>query len=161
MSMTGDATFSPCRLYRYVLWRRWAESPRYAMFIGLNPSTADERTDDPTIRRCIRFASDWGYDGLCMTNLFAFRATAPEVMRQAADPIGPQNDDTLFAHAAHAAVVIAAWGVHGQHRGRDTAVRQMLPVLHYLRLTRAGLPGHPLYLPATSLPILWQPGRTP
>ena len=77
------ATFSECRKYRYTLWRRWDGlfASGYAMFIGLNPSTADETNDDPTIRRCIGYARDWGYGGLCMTNLFAFRATLPKNMK--------------------------------------------------------------------------------
>ena len=152
------ATFSPCRTYRYTLWRDlevlgW-QSPRYAMFIGLNPSTADEVRDDPTIRRCMGFAKSWGFPRLCMTNLFAFRATDPAVMKAAADPIGPDNDRWLVALAHHAAVVVAAWGTHGTFRDRDKAVRLLLPGrLHCLRETKDGFPAHPLYLPKTLTPV--------
>lgn len=95
--------FSEDRAFRYTLWREWdvdsltgcaddlPHGHQFAQFIGLNPSTADETRDDPTIRRCIGFAKLWGYGALCMTNLFAFRATKPRDMRQAADPIGPEN----------------------------------------------------------------------
>jgi hypothetical protein len=80
------------------------------MFVGLNPSTADETSDDPTIRRCIAFAKSWGYSALCMTNLFAYRATDPKIMKKAQYPVGPDNDDYLKMLSAGAGVVIAAWG---------------------------------------------------
>lgn len=83
------------------------------MFIGLNPSTADDKIDDPTIRRCINFAQSWGYGGLCVTNLFAFRATLPSNMKSAKDPIGPENDKSPIAHAKDARIVVAAWGCMG------------------------------------------------
>jgi hypothetical protein len=123
------------------------------MFVGLNPSTADEVADDPTIRRCIRFAKEWGYSGLCMANLFAYRATDPREMLAATDPIGAENDRYLLEYAAGANLVIAAWGNHGNHGNRHTAVKQILPSLYCLKVTRTGMPGHPLYLPQTLKPI--------
>lgn len=157
--MESSAQFSPCRRYRYSLWRTWhgllPNAKGYAMFVGLNPSTADETNDDPTIRRCIAFAQSWGYEGLCVTNLFAFRATRPDDMKAADDPVGPENDKTLCDLAKSAGVVVAAWGVHGTHAGRADEIRAMLPRLHYLRLTRDGHPGHPLYLPKSLTPIPW------
>lgn len=78
--MKSDAELSKCRTYRYALWRTWDESKPFAMFVGLNPSTADELEDDPTIRRCINFSKLWGYGGLCMVNLFAYRATDPTAL---------------------------------------------------------------------------------
>lgn len=90
----------------------------YAMFIGLNPSTAGDVEDDPTIRRCIQFAKDWGYGALCMTNLFAFRATDPAVMKSYSEPIGSDTDAVLAELAKNAGVVVAAWGNHGKHLGR-------------------------------------------
>ena len=153
-TMERSASLSPCRTYRYSLWRRWGVGS-YAMFIGLNPSTADETTDDPTIRRCVAFATAWGFSALCMTNLFAYRATQPAVMKGALDPVGPHNDAALCELARGAGVVVAAWGAHGVHRGRDKAVRAMLPDLRFLRLTKDGHPGHPLYLPANLQPEFW------
>ena len=123
------------------------------MFVGLNPSTADETQDDPTIRRCIAFAKAWGYGGVCMTNLFAYRATLPEVMKATSDPVGPDNDEYLRALAADAGVVVAAWGANGTHKGRDAEVRKLLPELHCLALTKDGHPGHPLYLRKTLTPF--------
>jgi len=162
--MTKQTIFSPCRTYRYALWREWIGGEGYAMFVGLNPSTADETQDDPTIRRCIAFAKDWGYAALCMTNLFAFRATEPAKMKAAADPIGPENDFHLMRLAKDAGVIVAAWGAHGTYRGRATEMMAMLRSLqapgtegkrlHCLRLTKDGHPGHPLYLPKTLTPVL-------
>lgn len=151
-SIERSAVLSPCRTYRYALTRRWGRGP-YAMFIGLNPSTADETHDDPTIRRCIAFARAWGYEALCMTNLFAYRATQPADMKKAADPVGWENDSTLTTLARCSGVVVAAWGAHGTYKGRDQSARLLVPRLHYLRLTKDGHPGHPLYLPASLKPI--------
>ena len=151
---TRDATLSKDRRYRYALWRRWGDGP-YLLFIGLNPSTADEYEDDPTIRRCRRFAMDWGFDALCMANLFAWRATAPTDMKAAKDPVGRDNDAWLRKLAAGAGRTVAAWGVHGGHQGRDQAVMRLVPGLHHLGLTKAGHPRHPLYLPASTLPQPW------
>lgn len=147
--------FSPCRTYRYTLWREFdvPVNDGYVMFIGLNPSTADEVNDDPTIRRCIEFAKSWGYSALCMTNLFAFRATKPVEMIAAADPVGPDNDTYLIDLARNAGVVVAAWGTHGTHLGRDVTVRTLVPNLHCLKKTINGHPGHPLYLRADLVPV--------
>ena len=152
-SMKSGASFSPCRRYRYSLWRNWADTANgYAMFVGLNPSTADETDDDATVRRCIGFAKAWDYAGLCMANLFAFRATYPSNMKAAADPVGPDNNQALHHLAKEAGIIVAAWGVHGAHLARGDTVRAMLPNLHYLRLTKAGYPCHPLYLPKALTP---------
>lgn len=152
--MLRQTRFSPCRQYRYALWREWDMiNSSYAMFVGLNPSTADEFSDDPTIRRCVDFAKRWGYGALCMTNLFAFRATEPEQMKIQADPIGAENDANLIALAGDAGVVIASWGVHGSHRQRDDKVKRLLAgKLFCLAISKEGLPRHPLYLPKTCKP---------
>lgn len=151
--MKNGALFSPCRTYRYVLQREWGYTGVNAVFIGLNPSTADETKDDPTIRRCIGYAKAWHCDGLIMLNLFAFRATDPNVMRAAADPVGPDNDKWLKRLCGFTAV--AAWGTHGTYRNRENEVRALLPNLHCLKLTKDGHPAHPLYLPKTLKPIAW------
>jgi len=148
-----DAELSECRSYRFALWRVWDESKPYAMIIGLNPSTADEKEDDPTIRRCINFAKSWGYGGLCMANLFAFRATVPNDMFNASDPIGPGNDECLSKLAKYAGVVIAAWGNDGAYLGRSSEVIKLIPNLHYLKMNKSGEPAHPLYLDSSMKPI--------
>jgi hypothetical protein len=151
--MKTDAKFSDCRQYRYALWRIWDESKPYAMFIGLNPSTADETEDDPTIKRCINFAKEWGYGGLCMANLFAYRATDPSNMFAAQNPIGPQNDFWLENLTKEAGIIVAAWGNDGSHLGRSKAVLALIPNLHCLKVNKSGEPAHPLYQPGTATPI--------
>ena len=73
----SGAVFSDCRKYRYALWRIWDENKPLVMIIGLNPSTADEISNDPTITRCKSFARACGYGGVLVANLFGFRATSP------------------------------------------------------------------------------------
>lgn len=150
--MKTNAKLSDCRTYRYALWRIWDESKPYAMFIGLNPSTADETEDDPTIRRCVAFARDWGYGGLCMANLFAFRATNPGDMMQAQDPVGPDNDEWLKKLSCDAGVVVAAWGNGGSYLGRSQKVLFDFPNLMCLKQNQSGEPVHPLYQPGSSVP---------
>jgi hypothetical protein len=142
------AYLSPCREYRYALWRWWDESKLQCVFVGLNPSTADETADDPTIRRCIRFAHDWGYGSLCMINLFALRATKPSGMLKHPEPVGPENDVWIKRVSYAAGITVAAWGVPGAHCGRDREVALLLKDPYCLARTKDGFPGHPLYLPA-------------
>lgn len=145
--MKRSASFSRCRRYRYALWRHWDEDLPSVMFLALNPSTADHRRDDPTIRRCIGYARDWGFGSLCVTNLFAWRATRPEDLKAAPDPVGPRNDDWLRRLSGQVELVVAGWGNHGTFMGRAAEVREKVPLLHYLRLNSSGEPAHPLYLP--------------
>ncbi|UZD60677.1 DUF1643 domain-containing protein [Shewanella algae] len=148
----SDAVISPCQLYRYALTRVWDPEKPYVTFIGLNPSTADATINDPTIRRCIGFAERWGYGGLVMVNLFAYRATDPSVMMAATDPVGVNNDEWLKSLADAAGTVVAAWGNHGAFMQRSSKVRELIPNLHYLKLNSSGEPAHPLYLKATLEP---------
>lgn len=142
------AVLSDDRIYRYALWRTWDASKPTIMFIGLNPSTADETTDDPTVRKCIRFAKAWGYGRLIMANLFALRATDSVQMLRAPEPIGDQNDAWINRMADRADFVVAAWGNDGQHKGRSFEVRSQLTDLHCLKVNATGEPSHPLYLKA-------------
>lgn len=147
-----SAEFSPCRTYRYRLIRRWAEGPMLNV-IGLNPSTADETQDDPTVRRCMGFAKAWGYSGLIMTNLCAFRATDPADLAKAGRPLGPRNDVTLYREAKAAGLVLAAWGAHplAVAQGRWVVQDALSGVeLRCLGLTKVGAPRHPLYVPAST-----------
>ena len=141
------------RLYRYRLWRIWDRTKRPALFVGLNPSTADENIDDPTIRRCIDFAMQWGNGGLLMANLFAYRATDPKELRGIADPIGRDNDTELLAAHREAGITILAWGNGGKYLGRGGIVTKMLPGAAHLRITKLGEPQHPLYLPRSTRPF--------
>ena len=159
---TCGAELSNCRSYRYALWRRW-DWQGYAnqvMFIGLNPSTADEHQDDPTIRRCIRFARDWGYGGLLMCNAFAFRATNPKDMKAASDPIGPRNDESLSYRKSQVGFIVAAWGAHCPTEREREVCEVIGQTVHCLGRTKAGHPKHPLYLRADTQPeIFWTPER--
>jgi hypothetical protein len=152
--MNRGAILSDCQQYRYALWRIWAADRPTVLFIGLNPSTADATSDDPTLRRCVGFARDWGYGGLYLLNLFAYRATDPARLRQAADPVGPANDAWLRQVAATAGLAVAAWGNHGSYRQRNQAVQRIIPTLHQLKTTKRGNPAHPLYLPRGLRPVL-------
>jgi len=149
-----DAILSDCRKYRFALWRTWDDSKPYAMFIGLNPSTADETLDDRTIIRCIKFSKDWGYGGLCMANLFSYRATVPGDMMAAEDPVGKSNDEWLLKLAESAGVIVAAWGNDGEFMGRSRKVRELIPNLHCLKENKSGEPAHPLYLKSELKPVL-------
>lgn len=150
--------FSPDRLYRYTLWREWDRGLGYVQVIGLNPSAADETKNDPTVRRCIDFAKTWGFGALCMTNIFAFRSTLPAVMRRTSDPIGSLNDSWLCVISKSAALVVAAWGIHGGYMSRGVYVQDMLSKIPGVRvqclgITSEGFPKHPLYLRKDSLPV--------
>lgn len=145
------ALFSPCRRYRYLLWRVWDERLPTAAFVLLNPSTADEHHNDPTIERCQRRALRMGYGGLRVTNCFAWRATAPAQLLDATDPVGPDNDEAILAACAGAAIVVCGWGTPGRLRQRDAAVRALLRVAGIapwcFGINADGSPKHPLYVP--------------
>ncbi len=149
------AEFSDCGRYRYKLWRTWDDARLPVMFIMLNPATADATRNDPTIRRCIGFARDWGYGGVRVGNLFAWRTPYPAELRTVANPIGEKNDGALREMAGGSALVVAAWGVHGQWRDRAQAFRQTFSrPLHALGITKSGEPAHPLRLRRTCRPFL-------
>lgn len=150
------ASFDRHRNYRYTLTRKWDESKPTLGWIMLNPSTADETDDDPTIRRCVGFAKDWGYGSITVGNLFALRATDPDELREHHDPVGDKNDDDLRAVCEFADKVIAAWGANGDLEGRGREVGQMLDAdLYALDTTKDGHPVHPLYQPSDTEPEPW------
>lgn len=153
---SNKAAFSECRTYRYALYRHWRNGGKIVQFIGLNPSTADETHDDPTLRRCINFARDWGFDGLCMTNLFAYRLTDSSKLKAVENPVGEDNDQWLDVVAEEAALIVACWGPKGVLMKRDTAIKRMLEGrLHSIRKTSGGHPEHPLYLPKILTPEIF------
>lgn len=140
--------------YRYVLWRRWGTGRNFAHLCGLNPSTATASLNDPTIRREIGFCQSWGVDGLIKTNAFAFRATNPDDMMRAVDPVGFYNDHWILEASAVAQFNVACWGIHGGFRGRQPQLRLRLPWKCF-GLTKDGRPKHPLYLKATTPLVDW------
>lgn len=155
----STAIYSDCERYRYSLTRIWDKDGTRVNFVMLNPSTATEVQNDPTVERCERRARTLGYGGFAVTNIFAWRDTDPKAMRAALDPIGPDNNAAIADRATWATDVIAAWGTHGAHRDRGADVAVMLsglarPLFH-LGLSKAGHPKHPLYLPYTQRPERW------
>ena len=140
-----NATFSDCRKYRYALSRTWNGKKKTILFIGLNPSTADEKIDDPTIRRCINYAQNWGYGSLLMVNLFAYRATMPSELKNVKNPIGNDNDLHIIELSKKADIAVAAWGNEGTLLNRDKEVKKILPNLMCLKINKSGQPSHPLY----------------
>ena len=159
--LTSDsgATFSSCRRWRYLLWRRWDASGPAANFLMLNPSTADETVLDPSCSRARDYAERWGYGALIVTNLFAWRATDPKDMKRAGEPVGRSNNQAILRSAREAGVVVCAWGNNGSHLDRAATVVANLRgagvPLHALKITAEGQPSHPLYLPAKLQAVRW------
>lgn len=151
-----DAVFSSCGRYRYSLSRVWDGQLPKAMFVGLNPSTADECTDDPTIRRCRSFVKIWGaYGGLLMGNLFAYCSTNPRNLVRVDDPVGPYCDVWLASMFGETDLVVLCWG--GVGASFPERLKEFFSVLRQDRFsdlrvccfgeTKTGQPKHPLYLP--------------
>ncbi len=184
--INAGAVISPCERYRYRLWREWRGSasdenwrsltdddgqravdggghalgePKSCVFVMLNPSTADGKQDDPTIRRCVAFAKRLKFDRLEVINLFAHRATNPKellALNHDDDPVGPNNLRQVAAVLDGAGLIVCAWGAHGCHLGQDETMLGWLadcdaPVVA-LDLTKDGHPRHPLYLRSDAEP---------
>jgi len=143
------AILSDDRKHRFILTRTWDADRPQVLFIGVNPSTADENNDDPTIRRCIGFAKRWDFGGLMMANLFSIRATDPKEMKASDEPNLEINDLWLKNAATKCSFVVAAWGNHGKHLNRDKEVRELMRVyevpLFCFGITKSKQPLHPLY----------------
>lgn len=161
--LKGDAesvaVYSACEAYRYQLTREWRADGLKALFVMLNPSTATEVQNDPTVERCERRARALGFGAFRVVNIFAYRATEPKVMRAQPDPVGSANDAALAEAALWADQIICGWGSHGAHLGRGAKVEAILratgrPLFH-LGLTLAGAPKHPLYIGYAMQPQLW------
>ena len=155
----STAIYSPCERYRYSLTRIWEGDGRKVAFVMLNPSTATEVQNDPTVERCERRARTLGYGAFRVTNIFAWRDTDPKAMRAARDPVGLLNDAAITQAANWADHVICAWGAHGEHLNRGHQVHALLratkaPLFH-LGLTKAGDPRHPLYIGYKVNPTDW------
>jgi len=147
------------RTYRYALGRRWSEGPSI-LFIMLNPSTADEKVLDPTVRRCRTFAEKWGFGTLLVANLYALRSTDPKGLDEADDPVGPQNDMWIKNLAEQAACIVVAWGALKWAQRREEPVRNLLnsATLYCLGTTKQGHPRHPLYVHGDTKLQEWKGG---
>lgn len=156
------AAYSDCEQYRYSLTRMWQKDGRKALFILLNPSTATEMQNDPTVERCERRARALGFGAFAVTNIFAYRATNPLHMRTQVDPVGPGNDGAIADRVDWADHIICGWGSHGAHLARGAQVagllRAMNRPLFHLGLTQSGQPKHPLYVGYAVQPVVWGDG---
>lgn len=154
----SSAVLSDCQLYRYQLTRQWNPELPTVIFIMLNPSVADASIDDPTIRRCRGFAHDWGYGGIRVINLFAWRATKPIELKTAIDPVGPENDKFIAEALVSQPLTIVAWGTSATP-ARVLELSNLLQTAqvqpYCLGTTQMGHPRHPLYVPRTVQPELY------
>lgn len=156
----STAVYSACERYRYALTRTWDPDQARLLFVMLNPSTATEVQNDPTVERCERRARALGYGAFRVCNIFAWRDTDPKAMRAASDPVGSGNDAAIREGADWAGRVLCAWGTHGAHLQRGAAVEALLrgtgrPLCH-LGLSKAGHPKHPLYIAYSQNPEPWE-----
>ncbi|WP_128253203.1 DUF1643 domain-containing protein [Falsirhodobacter deserti] len=157
----STAVYSDCERYRFLLTRTWDEGGKKALFIMLNPSTATEYQNDPTVERCERRARALGFGAFRVCNIFAWRDTDPKKMRAAPEPVGAGNDEAIVDSAHWADTVVCAWGTHGAFLNRGPQVEALLRAtglpLYHLGLSNAGHPKHPLYIGYAVQPVLWTP----
>lgn len=159
---TKGATISVCTRYLYSLYRIWDDEKPKVLFVMLNPSTADSTKDDATIRRCIDYAKKWGYGGLYVTNLFAYRATDPKDLLKVDNPFGDKNIYYTKQISDIVDKVICAWGnsdiLTKLLKGFEP--KELLSFcsskLHFIELSQNGTPKHPLYLKSVLIPQKWQ-----
>ena len=152
----NGAIFSYDRSYRYCLWREWYVDHPAIAFIGLNPSTADEKDNDATIRKCIGYAKSWGFGKLYMVNLFGYCSRNPINLDYAKDPVGPDNDWWLVVTATKVKRMVACWGSHEGVSERAAIVKELLKgkvKIEAFGFTKTGHPLHPLYLKKTCEPM--------
>lgn len=168
------ALVSKDQRHRYWLTRSfgkpWDDKGNNLLFVMLNPSTADADVDDPTVMKCCKYASFWGFDGVAICNLFSFRATDPGQLykRPPAELHNQETDDWLRVFEAASKQVVCAWGTHGlkfPDRVKDVLNLLSPPEarrdLYALKLSKAGAPGHPLYLKDNAKPFVWKRGAPP
>lgn len=143
----SGATFSECKKYRYALWRIWDKAKPVVMFIGLNPSTANESENDPTIRRVVSMANSWGYGGVYMMNCWAYIATDPTLLKTN-EFSNEWNNNTITATASKCKTIVFAWGSFEivKRLGRDSELIEMFPNAKCLMKNKNGSPRHPLYV---------------
>jgi len=156
------AEYSSCERYRFKLQRSWRESDTGILFIMLNPSTATELRNDPTVERCERRARSMGHGAYRVCNIFGWRDTSPAELKRARDPVGRGNDEAILESSDWADAIVCAWGNHGSHMNRGREVEALLrdagKELMHLGLTKIGQPQHPLYISYAKSPVPWTQG---
>ncbi len=159
VAMERDAVISNCGRYRYLLRRAWDHERMRALFVMLNPSTADAEVDDATIRSCSRLCKNWGYGSFEVVNLFGLRATDPKELAKADDPVGPDNDGIVEAAVARSDVAICAWGANPAAEQRALSIWAIIkrhrPAVFCLGKTKHGCPKHPLYIKTGTVPVVF------
>jgi hypothetical protein len=158
--LRSHAVYSPDEKYRYALGRSWVRGPgKVVTFIMLNPSTATEKDNDPTVERCQRRAKSMGFVGFWVGNIFALRSTDPRALYKDPDPIGQLNTSVLTFLSRCSDMIVCAWGNRGNHLGRSAQVKDLLvkngAKCYHLGLTKTGEPRHPLYLSYDVRPQEW------
>ena len=156
----STALISECGNYRYQLERVWDNAKPKVMFIMLNPSTADGKLNDPTIRRCMAFAQSWGYGGLMVGNLFAYRSTSPTELLKVNDPVGSKNCSHLNWMAYQCEIIVFAWGNSPilkklKHSEQLEFLKTIKRPKYYIEQSIDGTPKHPLYLPKNIIPQIY------
>ena len=155
------ASYSPCKTYRYSLTRTWSSGNPKLLYLLLNPSTATETKNDPTVVRCQIRAYKLGYQSFRVCNLFAFRSTSPSTLKDCVDPIGPLNDQVIKRSITWADKIICAWGANGALLDRDTEIKSVLKKMGkeylHLGLTKDNHPMHPLYVPYSRKIVSYTP----
>ena len=155
----STAIYSDCLKYRYELTRIWEPAGRKVHFVMLNPSTATEVQNDPTVERCEQRARTLGFGAFRVTNIFAWRDTDPKKMRLADDPVGPENDGAIVRGCNWADQTICGWGTHGEHLERGAEMRTLIQKstadIFHLGITKHGHPKHPLYIAYAQTPQPW------
>ena len=155
----STAIYSPCKSYRYLLTRTHVKAKKSLLFILLNPSTATEFKNDPTIARCQKRSEILDYKAFAICNLFAFRTKSPKIMKNCFDPIGPENNRIIKENVFSADKIICAWGNHGTHLNQAEAVVKIIKTkttsIFHVGLTKKNQPTHPLYVEYSREPIKW------
>lgn len=145
MKMTAKILEQNKKTYRYELTRIFDESKPIIILIGLNPSTANDKENDPTILKCISYAKNWNCGGFIMVNLFAFQATKPKDLLKEENPIGADNDKYIKAAILKREKIVCCWGKLGTYKGRGAEVLKLIDKPYCLYKLKNGQPAHPLY----------------
>jgi len=160
---TGGAVFTGDRVHRFILWRLWDASRGIIAFVGLNPSIADAERADPTVRRCIRYALDGGFGGMIMLNFYSLVSTDPTALKKRAFQglaiDHPLNVQVIRSWSRFAALTVCSWGANIPKAASEEMIRENITRPHYLKLTKNGIPSHPLYLKADLRPVPIEKGE--
>ena len=156
----SEAVYSRCERYRYSLTRIWNARGRKILFVMLNPSTATEIVNDPSVERCERRARAMGFGQFRVCNIFAWRSTDPSALARVGDPVGEHNDQAIIESSEWPDMIVCAWGNHGRLLDRGRTAERMLRragrELHHFGITKAGHPRHPLYVGYRVEPMAWR-----